>query len=379
MNPKVSICILAFNGAKYLKNCIEAVFAQTYKNSELLIINNGSQDQGKTEKTIKNLVIKYPRTRYINNKANIGFAGGHNQGIRETDTDGEYYLALNQDVILDKNYVKELVCACEKNPHIGAAQGKIKRLLPTDAKLDKKDFEKEKNLHKKLEKAHFVIMEDLTLYQKTDIIDAVGMELHRTGQATNIGEAEYDRGQYEEQMEIFGAAGTVPMYRRKALNDIKLKGKFALSKEEYFDETFFAYKEDIDMAFRLLLRQWKSIYVPTAIAYHERSAVGAGAYHKGNLAIAEQRKNKSKFSKKVSFRNHHYILLKNLFLKNFLQNLPEIAWYEMKMWGYALIMEPYLIHDMFKTIGKIPLMLRKRKMIMKKRKINAKDMEKWFK
>jgi len=336
--PKVSVGLVALNGAKYLPACIASVQQQTYPNIELLVIDNGS-----TDNTATIMVKNYPRIRFLKNSANLGFAGGHNQAIRETS--GEYYLALNQDVILEPEYISSLVQTITKNPHIGAVQGKIKQL---------------------------------TWNRKTNMIDSLGLKLYRSGQVVNIAENEYDHGQFETGQEIFGVAGTLPLYRRAALNDIIVSSPAALTGKEYFDETFFAYKEDIDLAFRLQLRRWHSFYVPQAVAYHERTVRSSNVGPPQTADIIKARSGKSRFSRKVSFRNHHFVYQKNLLWGNFTKNAPEIVWQEIKMWGYGLIREPFLLPAMAKVFSKMPEMRQKRHQIMSRRKVDAEYLQRWF-
>lgn len=336
--PKVSVGLVALNGAKYLPACITSVQQQTHPSIELLVIDNGS-----TDNTAAIMKRDFPEIRFIQNSANLGFAGGHNQAIRETS--GEYYLALNQDVVLEPEYVSSLVKTITRNPHIGAVQGKIKQL---------------------------------TWNRKTNMIDSLGLKLYRSGQVVNIAENEYDHGQFESGREIFGVAGTLPLYRRAALNDIIVSSPTALAGKEYFDETFFAYKEDIDLAFRLQIRRWHSFYVPQAVAYHERTVRSNNAGQPQNIQIIKARSGKSRFSRKVSFRNHHFVYQKNLLWGNFISNAPEIVWQEMKMWGYGLIREPFLLPDMIKVFSKMPEMRRKRRQIMKRHKVDADYLQKWF-
>jgi len=321
-----------------MTGCINGVQQQEYPNVDLLVIDNGSAD--KTYDVVKS---EFPDVRILKNSANLGFAGGHNQAIRETD--GEYYLALNQDVLMEPDYISKLVESCQKNPHIGAAQGKIKQL---------------------------------TFGRKSNMIDSLGLKLLPSGQAVNIAENEYDHGNFAESAEIFGVAGTVPIYRREALEDVKISTSSTLTGSEYFDETFFAYKEDVDLAFRLQLRKWRAIYVPDAVAYHERTVQSQGSGEQGNVAIAKNRATKSKFSRKVSFRNHHYLLQKNLLWGNFWRLSPEILWYETKMWGYGIVREPFLLPDMGKVFTRWPQMAKKRQQIMARRKATVEDIQRWF-
>lgn len=91
MKPKVSIIIPVYNGSNYLKEAIESALAQTYKNIEILVINDGSSDAGKTAKIAKSYL---PRIRYYE-KENGGVASALNFGIRKMK--GEYFSWLSHD------------------------------------------------------------------------------------------------------------------------------------------------------------------------------------------------------------------------------------------------------------------------------------------
>ncbi len=330
--PQVSIGLVVWNGRKFLPDCLASILAQKDVGLEIIIIDNASTD-GSAE-FIKE---KFPQLRLIGNRQNLGFTGGHNQAIASSG--GQYYLALNQDTVLEPDYLAKLTDFMVKNPKTGSVQGKLKRL---------------------------------TEGAKTDRIDCLGLQLHRSGQVTDLGEVEEDTGQYSRPLEVFGVSGTLPLYRRTALDRV------ALDHHEYFDSGFFAYKEDIDLAFRLRLAGWQSFCVPAAVAYHNRSARGEGAVARGDLAIARQRQAKSKLSRRLSFSNHHFVYFKNLPCSIYWRIWPVFTWYEMKMWGYALIKEPFVIPEMLKVFRLGPRMLRKRRAIMARRQIAPKELIKWF-
>lgn len=336
--PLVSIGLVTLNGKKYLKNCLNSILKQDYPNVEILVVDNGS-----TDGTVDFLHKEFGQIKLETLNGNIGFAGGHNKAIRETT--GKYYVAINQDTVLETNYISDIVKALENNEYIGSAQGKVKKL---------------------------------TFGRKSNIIDGIALKLRRSCQVSNLGEEEYDHGQYDEQREIFGVSGELPIYRRKALEDVSIISHNSIYGKEYFDETFFAYKEDVDLAWRLQIKKWKSLYIPKAVAYHDRSVSGNDSVNQGNLAIAKNRQTKSKLNRKLSFRNHHYLQMKNLFWGNYWRNFPEIAWHEIKMWGYALVFETFIIPDMVKVFSNMPLMLKKRKQIMKNKRATANDLQKWF-
>lgn len=334
--PQVSIGLVIWNGRQYLPACLKSVLAQKSINSEIIAIDNNS-----TDGSFEYLQTEFPQLKIIRNRVNRGFAGGHNQAIALSR--GRFYLALNQDTVLEPDYLQVLISFLEKNPKAGSAQGKIKRL---------------------------------TNGEKTNNIDSLGLQLHTSGQVTDWGEVEEDQGQFSGILEIFGPSGTLPAYRKQALEATALID--SSSRKEYFDEDFFAYKEDIDLAFRLRLNGWSSFCLTDAVAFHNRSVRGEGAVARGNLAIANQRQAKSKFSRRLSFSNHHFVYLKNL--PNLLRwrFWPQRTWYEIKMWGYALLKEPFLIPEMFKICRLWPKMMRKRRQIMSRRVITPEALARWF-
>ncbi len=247
----VSISLLTYNGSRFIENCLKSVLAQTYPKIELLIIDNASGDE--TVNLAKEIILKEnPKipVRIIENQKNLGFSGGHNLGIRESR--GELILFLNQDVILAPDFVEKAVKYYENSgtEKVGSLQTKLLKL--------------DKNL------------------QPTDIIDTTGLVIFKNRRIVNRGQGEKDSGQFDEADEIFGADGASPIYKREALNDLK-------TLDEYFDEDFFMYKEDVDMAWRAKLYGWKSVYLPQAKAWHGRSAGESAATNYFSI-IKERRK-----------------------------------------------------------------------------------------
>ena len=106
---KVSVIIPNYNGKRYLKDCLEAMKVQSFRDFEVLLIDNGSQD-GSQEYVEK----AYPWVRLIALKENTGFCGAVNEGIRNSSS--PYVILLNNDTIADKDFVGELIRAIEENP-----------------------------------------------------------------------------------------------------------------------------------------------------------------------------------------------------------------------------------------------------------------------
>jgi len=337
MDKLVSVNILTYNGQGLIKPCLESVLKQTYKNVEILIVDNASTD--KTLKIVRSCIrkIRMPirSIRIAVNKKNLGFAAGHNVGIRKSK--GEYVVCLNQDLVLDKDFIKKAVGVMEKDKKIAAVQGKLLRIT---------DINK----------------------PKSNIIDHTGLVMLKNRRVIARGQGEKDKGQYKAG-KIFGVDGAAPIYCRKALEDVKINN-------EYFDGDFFAYKEDVDLAWRMQLYGWKAVYHPQSIAYHLR---GAGERAVRNyISVALERRKLSKFAKFHSFKNDRLMRIKNELPGLFLRDIFYIIIKEIGAWAYVLIFEQYTWKAIKTLFKQIPNAWRKRKVIMAKKKVNSKQLKKWF-
>src|SRR5690349_14645891 len=116
--PLVSIGIVSWNSADYLPGCLGAVQNQTHGRLELLVVDNASQDTSLECCQQHGLPL-----RLVKNSANLGFARAHNQAIELAQ--GDYYLALNPDVMLEPSYVQILVAALSADSGLGSAGGKL--------------------------------------------------------------------------------------------------------------------------------------------------------------------------------------------------------------------------------------------------------------
>jgi GT2 family glycosyltransferase len=334
----VSISLLTYNGSRFIENCLKSILAQTYPKIELLIIDNASQDN--TAAAVQDIISKenpkFP-IRVIQNEKNIGFSGGHNLGIKESR--GELILFLNQDVILAGDFVKRAVEFFEKNKdgHIGALQPKLLRL--------------DENM------------------EPTDVVDTVGFLMLKNRRIINRGQGQKDSGQFANEEEVFGADGAAPVYKREALEDVKIF-------DEYFDEDFFMYKEDVDMAWRLRMLGWKVFYAPQVLAWHSRGAGESAATQ--YISIIKERRKIGQFAKFLSFRNQRLMQIKNELPGLFLKHLPWFIFKEFGAWGYIILFEPYTLKAVKELIKMTPKAFAKRRIIMSRRKASAQEMARWF-
>lgn len=123
MQPKVAIILVNYNGKDDTLECLESLQHIDYKNFEIIVVDNGSK-----ESLVKEVSPKYPDVKIIETKENLGFSEGNNVGIRYALEKGhDFYFLLNNDTIVDKNLITELVKAAKKNPLGGVFGAKIFR------------------------------------------------------------------------------------------------------------------------------------------------------------------------------------------------------------------------------------------------------------
>ena len=229
----ISVVVTNYNGRRYLPDCLSSLALQTYQDFETIVVDNASTD-GSVEFVEEN----YPEVRIVRNRGNLGFAGGTNAGIRAAR--GEYILTLNNDTKADPCFVEHLRSAMDADPAAGMCAAKM--LFPDGS------------------------------------INSTGICISRSGAAWDRGMYEPDRGQYDRPDEVFSPCAGAALYRREMLNEVGL-----------FDEDFFCYMEDVDLAFRARLAGGTCRYVPEAKVYHHHGGTaGVGtdfAVYYGNRNV----------------------------------------------------------------------------------------------
>ena len=222
----VLISIVTWNSRSVLPHCLASLETQTYRNTSIVIIDNAS-----TDGTLEFLAAHYPHIPVIKNTTNRGFAAAQNQGIQYLAT-SSYVLVLNPDVILTPNYLISLVAIMEQNQKTAGITGQLLR---------------------------FKFEGDTVV--KTNIIDSEGLEMLPTRHVRerNAGSLTTNSSPHA----VWGISGACALYRMSALEDVK-------QNEEYFDQDFFCYKEDVDISWRMQRKGWSFLYMPCAQAYHAR-------------------------------------------------------------------------------------------------------------
>jgi GT2 family glycosyltransferase len=257
-------------------------------------------------------------------------------------------LVTNQDVILEPEFLGNLVREIDRRPSAGSAGGRILRA---------KEDHSEAGFRKVI---------------RTDVIDTVGLRVFPSGRMADRGSGRRDDGElYRNPEDIFGVSGCVALYRLKALADA------AYEDGTVFDEDFFMYKEDIDLAWRLRILGWGAAFAPDAVAYHFRTAVGGEK--PSVMQVIRGRRNRPATVNRLSARNHLLVLFKNCQWGNIVRYWPLMLGYEAQKAAYSLFFEPRTFAAGLSAFSLWPRAMAKRRQVMRRAKARAKDIRRWFK
>lgn len=219
----VLIVVLNWNGLDDTEDCLKSLAEQTYLNYKIALVDNGSTEENTLER-LKALQKKYgDKLALLQNQNNLGFAGGVNTGIRYGLENSFTYIALfNNDATAEPEWLEQLV--------------------------------KSSNSKKSALTTGLLLHEDGSTIDSTgDFYTSWGLPFPRMrGELTN---------KAPKAGRVFGGSGGATLYRTELFKDIGL-----------FDETFFAYYEDVDISFRALLAGYTAYYEPQAVAYHKQGA-----------------------------------------------------------------------------------------------------------
>lgn len=250
--PLVSIVILNYNGLKYLKECIDSLNHLSYRNKEIFLIDNNSGDA-----SVQFVEKNYSNVKIIRLIKNYGFSKGYNLGI--TYCKGEFLVLLNQDTVVDRNWLSELVKVAIKSNKIGIVGSK-----------------------------------NYFYDDKTEIFYALGT-CDKFGNTQNIGHSKRDNPFLNTQTNCFFVCGAALMIKRELYEKIKL-----------FDPTYFMYFEDVDLCWRAIISGYDVIYAPKSFIYHKVDRIQKNVDRKSFFLE----------------RNRLRTILKNLELKSLKKVLP---------------------------------------------------------
>jgi len=285
-NILVSIVIVTSGSRDYLWHCLDSVKAQSYPDLEVTVIDNSLNPDFSSK-----IRESFPFIKLFLNPQNLYYGVSLNKGIELSH--GEFVLCLNDDVVLDKDFIYQAIQGFLVKDNIGMVSGKILR------------------------------MDGLTL-------DSTGLFLSFWYSAKERGYGQIDAGKFEKSGFIFGVSGSAAFYSKKMLEDIK-------QGQDYFDPDFRMFYEDLDVSWRANNRGWQAYYIPAAKALHVRGGSLRPDYGL-NKPIARKYLNDELHSELI--KNRYLAIWKNTTLIGFFIHLIPIILYDFCVWGYVLFFRP---------------------------------------
>ena len=318
MGRLVSVVLITWNSAPWLRRCLAGIAGQEHRELELIHVDNASADD-----SVARVHAAFPGARQIVNAANLGFAAAANQAIRRSR--GEFVALCNPDAFLTPGYLATIVDAFEKaDSAFGAATGTLFR---------GRGYE----------------------IEPTTEIDSTGIRMTRTGRHFDI----TDGLKPVPHQEVFGVSGAAAVYRRSFINDVTIN-------DEYFDEDFFAYREDADVAWRGRVMGWKALHVPDAVAFHVRAVT------------PERRRSLPAAINMHSLKNRFLLRLKNEGIYLAMRNGPfEIA-RDIVAIGAALTIERSSLPALGWLWRNRKRILAKRREVQSRRRVSDRALAEWF-
>lgn len=299
----ISVVIPNYNGLNYLPNCISSLYNQSLKPGEIIIVDNNS-----TDGSLEFIKENYPDIILISLKENYGFSRAVNEGILKSKN--PFVVLLNNDTEAEETWLENLYKCISARDDIFSCSSKMLR------------------------------------YDHREIIDDAGDGYTLLGWSVKHGDGKNFRT-FSEDREIFSSCAGAAIYRREVFQSIG-----------YFDESFFAYLEDIDIGYRAKIHGYKNMYASKAVIYHKGSGTSGSRYNS--------------FKTKLVPRNNILLIYKNMPVIQLIINLPFI------LLGYFI----KLLFFSCKSLGKdyIQGIVSGLKLIKKTKKVsfNKKNLRNYF-
>lgn len=250
----LAVIVPTWNGAHLLGGCLDSLARQSVR-PHVIVVDNGS-----TDRSVEFVTSRHPGVQLVCLPANRGFAGGVNAGIAAARAGGARWIGLlNNDAVAEEHWVERLLDVLRAHPQVGIATARI--------------------------------------------LDATGRLVDSTGDFYTVWGIPYPRGRGQPNDArlctpgpVFAASGGASLYRVTVFEEVGV-----------FDESFFAYYEDVDLSFRARLAGWDIHYVPDALVWH---AMGATSSTLGD------------FTRYHVVKNHVYLYAKNLPAPLLARHLP---------------------------------------------------------
>lgn len=330
MSSRVVVSIVTYNSVQHLRTCLQSLQKQSLPDFDIHLLDNASTDA--TTGIIEEFRHWLQSVHY--SERNLGFCGGHNRIIESTDSD--YVLVLNPDVVLDSRFLEKMIREMDQDSAVGSATGKLYRWQKP-----------------------VTIPDALPRFSDKSELDSTGIYFTRNQRHLDRGSGELDSGQYDRKEYVFGASGAAALYRRRMLADI-------CHNNEYFDESFFAYREDADLSWRACWMGWKCLYIPEAIAFHERTV------------LPERRSSLPEAINMHSFKNRFLLRVKNLDRGTYLCNFIPITFRDIAAIAYVLTREWSSLRGISLLMRCFPKAWSARRTLKERRRATPEEIRPWF-
>jgi GT2 family glycosyltransferase len=331
---KVAVQLVVWNGEKYLANLFTSLAAQTFTNWELFVIDNSSIDHSATIIQTETKKFTQPVHTFFKN-TNTGFATPHQDLFTQSVT--PYVFVLNQDVVLEPDTLKKMVQFADENPRAASISPLLMRL---------------------------------ECGQKTNIVDSLGLKITRSRKVLELGAGQSwsEKNTFIGQTtQVFGVSAVAVLYRRSA----------ATKAGGLFNPDFFAYKEDIDLAWRLQLVGYEAVVLNDVIVYHDRSGRPNNSF--GVVTELINKRKQSALIRYYSYKNHLTMLKTCEQWQNTLLDLPWILWYEVSKLIYFLLFDWYTFGGIVELWRHWKQLQLRRQQVQKAATVSWRQMRKWWK
>lgn len=306
----LSVVIVTWNGLRYLPRCFEALLPQLPPDAEVVLVDNGSTDG----------TVQWARglpgcVRLVALPRNLGFSGGNNVGLRVAR--GAVLLLLNNDAFVEPGFIASLLAVLDEFPGVGALGGV------------------------------------LTFDHRPDVVASAGIRVRCDGLALDLWAGRAVAELPVVPQPIMGPSGGAALYRRVMLEDVGL-----------LEPTFFNYLEDVDLAWRGVLRGWESLVVPMARARH----VYSGTSGQG-----------SPFKQRLLGRNRVRTIVRCVPGGLLWRCLPLIVAYDVLVSVYGVMMrQPAMVTGRVAALRELPVLLRERRVIQAGRRVPLWVVRRWM-
>jgi GT2 family glycosyltransferase len=330
VKPLVLVSLVTHNESRDAERLVPSLFAQTFRDLAISVVDNASEDGTRSTLAAFEKISPVP-LEVFPSRENLGYTGGHNRTIAAAAARGiPWVLVLNTDVVLAPDFLEALL-ADAGTP----GRGRVATLTGKILRADGPEL------------------------APSNVIDSAGLRMTPNGRHFDVGAGDPDDGRFDRPAEIFGASGCVALFRTEALADARISTGF-------FDDDFFVYREDVDLAWRLRGRGWSARCVPAARAWHRRRN------------LPERRREMSPVANLHSVKNRFLLRINNAGRRHLRATFPRTFLRDAIVVGGCLTVERTSLEALRWLARNRVRLLAKRTEIQGRRAVRDEELLRWF-